>query len=97
MSNRIHKQRKSSSIFKEAFLSKIIVQSKEISIYKNYFKCDFCSYAVSPLDSSQYIEYIRSNCFGYNVLNFIITQLETLSSIYICLETELKNALEKQI
>ncbi len=95
MFNRIRKQRKSSSIFKGAFLSRIITRFKEISICENCFKCDFRSYAVSPLDSIRYIECIRLNRFGYDVLNPTAVQLKALSSIYVCLETELENVFEK--
>ncbi len=97
MFNCIRKQRKSSSVFKRAFLSKVIVRSKEILVYENCFKHSLRFCAVFPLDSIQYIEYIRSNRFKYDILSFITTQLETLSSIYVRLETELKDAFEKQI
>ena len=97
MSNRIRKQRKPSFIFKRAFLLKVIVRSKEISIYKNYFKCDFRFYIVSPLDSSQCIKYIRSNYSRYNILNPTTTQLKTLSSTYVRLKTKLKDTFEKQM
>ena len=97
MFNRICKQRKSSSVFKGTFLSKIIIRSKEMSIYKNCFKHDLRSYAVSPLDSSQYIEYICLNRSRYDILNPTTAQLKTLSSTYVRLEVELKNTFEKQI
>src|SRR6266566_5418464 len=97
MFNRIHKQRKSSSVFKRAFLSKVIVRSKEISIYENCFKRSLRSYAVSPLDSARYMECVRSNRFRCDILSPITAQLKTLSSIYICLETELEDVFEKQI
>ena len=95
MSNRIRKQRKSSSIFKKAFLSKIIVRFKEMSICENCFKCGFCFCIVSPLDFVRYIEYICSNYFRYNILDLIAIQLETLSSIYARLKAELEDAFEK--
>ena len=97
MSNRVCKQRKSSSIFKKALLTKIIVRSKEISICENYFKCGLCFYTVFPLDSIQYIECICSNRFKYDILNLIVIQLETLSLTHICLEMELEDTFEKQI
>ncbi len=84
-------------IFKKVFLSKIIISFKEISIYKNYFKYRFRSYIVSLLDSLQYIEYIRSNRFKYNIINLIVIQLEILSSIYIRFKVKLEDAFEKQI
>ena len=95
MSSCICKQKKSSSIFKKAFLSKVIVRSKEISIYENCFKCNLRSYTVSLLDSTRYIEYVCSNRSRYNVLGPITTQLETLSSTHVCLKTELEDTLEK--
>ncbi len=50
---------------------------------------------MSPLDSLHYIEYIQSNRFNYNVINPIVIQLETLSSIYTYLEAKLKDTFEK--
>jgi len=78
-------------------LSKIIVRSKEIPIYENCFKRRFRSYAVLPLDSSRCIEYIRSNRLRCDVISPTAVQFEALSSIYICLETELEDVLKKQI
>ncbi len=95
ISNRIYKQTKSSSIFKRALLSKVIVRSKEISIYENCFKYGLRFYTVSPLDSIQYVKCVRSNCSGYDILDLITTQLETLSSTHIRLETKLENTFEK--
>src|SRR6266566_3722014 len=89
MSNRIRKQRKPS------FILKVIVRSKEISIYKNYFKRGLRFYAVSPLDSVQYIKCVRLNRFGCDVLDSIVIQLEILSSIHVYLETKLKDTFEK--
>ncbi len=68
MSSRIHKQRKHSFVFKRAFLLKIIVISKEMPICENCFKHGFRSCAISSLDSSRYIEYIRSNRSRYNII-----------------------------
>ncbi len=96
MSNRgICKQRKSSSIFKRAFLSRVIIHSKEIPIYNNYFKCRLRSYIVLLLDSLYYIEYVRPNCSEYNILGLIIIHLKILFSIYIRLKIELKNIFKK--
>ena len=97
MFNCIHKQRKPSSIFKRAFLSKVIAQSKEMPICENWFKRGFRSYVVSPLDSIRCVECVCSNCFGYDVLGPIATQLEALSSTYVRLEMELEDAFEKQM
>ncbi len=72
MFNRIRKQRKSSSVFKRAFLSRVIARFKEMPIYKNCFKYDFRSYAVSPLDSIRCMEYVRSNRSRYNILGLIV-------------------------
>ncbi len=94
ISSCIYKQRKSSSVFKKALLLKVIARSKEISIYKNY---SLRFYTVFPLDSTQCIKYIRSNCSGYNILSPIVIQLKVLSSTYICLEIELEDAFERQI
>ena len=68
-----------------------------MSIYKNCFKYNLRSYTVSPLDSIRSIKYIRSNRSKYDILGPIAIQLKALSSIYIRLETELKDAFEKQI
>src|SRR6266566_9697285 len=95
MSSRIRKQRKSSSVFKRALLLKIIVRSKEMPIYKNYLKHGLRFYTVSLLDSTWYIEYVRSNRSKCNILGPITIQLEALSSIYTRLEAKLKNAFEK--
>ncbi len=97
MSSCIHKQRKSSSIFKKTFLSKVIVQSKEMPIYENCFKHGLRFYTVSPLDSARYIKCVRSNRSRYDVLNLTTVQLEALSSTHICLETKLEDVLEKQM
>ncbi len=97
MSNRIRKQRKPSSIFKKAFLSKVIVQSKEIPICENCFKRGLRSYAVSPLDFARCIEYVRLNRSGYDILSSTTIQLETLFSTHIHLETELEDTFEKQM
>src|SRR6266566_1660395 len=97
MFNRIRKQRKSSSIFKRAFLSRIIVRSKKISIYKNCFKYGFRSYMVSLLDSIQYMKYVHLNRFKNDILDLTATQLKTLSSIYICLKVKLEDIFKKQI
>ncbi len=64
-------------------------------IYENYFKRSLRSYTVSPLDSMWYIEYIRSNRSGYDVLSPTAVQLKTLSSIHIRLKVELKDTFEK--
>ncbi len=85
------------SIFKGAFLLKIIVRSKGILICENYFKRSLYFCTVSLLDSTRCMEYIRSNCFKYDVLGPIVIQLETLSSIYICLKTELEDTFKKQM
>ena len=97
MFNRICKQRKSLSIFKKALLSKVNVRSKEMPIYENCFKHSLRSYAVSPLDSTRCVKYVRSNRFRCDVLGFIAAQLKALSSIYVCLEAELEDTFEKQI
>ncbi len=97
MSNCIRKQRKSLSIFKRTFLLKVIARFKEMLIYKNCFKCSFHFCTVSPLDSMRYIECIRLNRSRYDVLSPTVIQLETLSSIYIYLETELEDIFEKQM
>ncbi len=97
MSNRIRKQRKSSSVFKRAFLSRVIVRSKEMSIYKNCFKYNLRSYTVSPLDSIRSIKYIRSNRSKYDILGPIAIQLKALSSIYVRLEAELEDIFKKQM
>ncbi len=66
-----------------------------MSIYENCFKYGLRFCAVSPLDSTWYIEYICSNRSRYNVLDPSTTQLKALSSIHTRLETKLENALEK--
>ncbi len=95
ISNYIYKQRKSSSVFKRAFLLKIIVRSKEMSIYKNCFKCSLRFYTVFLLDSTRCMEYVRLNRFKYDVLGLIVVQLEILSLIHIHLEAELEDVFEK--
>ncbi len=97
MFNRIRKQKKSSSIFKKTFLSKVIIRSKEISIYENYFERDFRFYIISPLDSMQYMKYVRSSRSKYDILKPTTIQLETLSSTYVRLKIELKDAFKKQM
>ncbi len=97
MSSRIRKQRKSSSVFKGALLSKVIVRSKEMPICENCFKCGLRFCAVSSLDSVWCAECVRSNRFGCDVLGLTAAQLEVLSSIYVCLEAELEDVFEKQM
>ncbi len=50
---------------------------------------------VSLLDSVRCVKYIRSNRFGYDILDSTTVQLEVLSSIYIRLETELEDVFKK--
>ncbi len=50
-----------------------------------------------PLDSSHYIECIRSNRFRYNIIGPTATQFKMLFSIYIRLEIKLEDTLKKQI
>ncbi len=50
----------------------------------------------SSLDSVKYIEYVRLNRSGYDVLDFTAAQLETLSSIYTKLEIELEDTLKSR-
>ncbi len=95
MSSCIRKQRKSSSMFKGALLSKVIVRSEEISICENCFKRGFRFYMVSLLDSVRYMKYVCSNRSRCDVLGLTVAQLEALSSIYVRLEAELEDAFEK--
>ncbi len=93
----IRKSKRHSFMFKRAFLSKIIIKFKEIPICENCFKRGFCSYAMSPLDSSRYVEYVQLNRSRCNVIDPTTAQFKTLSSIYVCLEAELEDAFKKQI
>ena len=76
-------------------MSRVIVRSKEMPIYENCFKRGFRFYVVSPLNSTWYIECVRLNRFGYDVLGPIAVQLEALFSIYVRLEVELKDVFKK--
>ena len=76
-------------------MSRIIARSKEMPIYENCFKRGFRFYVVSPLDSTQYMECIRSNRSRCDVLDPIAVQLEVLSSIHVRLEAELEDAFKK--
>jgi len=95
ISNRIYKQRKSSSVFKKTFLLRVIVRSKEMLICENCFKYDLRFYIVSPLDSARCIECIRLNYSKCDILGFIATQLKVLSSTYVYLKAKLEDTFEK--
>ncbi len=91
----MHIVSRSQGLPKTLTLSRVIVRSKEIPIYENCFKRGLRSCTVSPLDSARCMECVRSNRSEYNILGPIATQLETLSSTYVCLEEELEDAFER--
>ncbi len=101
MSNRIIKQRKTSS--KQSLARKIHLlhslssDPSEIPSYNHYVRLRFPSYEVSPLDSSRYVEYIRKNRSNYNVLDVSSKQLLTISTQHLHTEAELEEAKERII
>ncbi len=99
MSNRINKQRKTSSeqslTHKIHLLYSLFSNLSEMPFYNHYIRLEFPLYEISPLDSSRCIEYIRKNRSNYNVLDISSKQLLVISTQHLYTEAELEKAEER--
>ena len=99
ISSCINKQRKTS--FKQSLTRKIhLLRSlssnpSEMPSYNHYVQLGFPSYKMSPLDSSRYIEYIRKNCLGCNVLGVSSKHFLAILAQHLRIEAELEKAKER--
>ncbi len=101
MSNRINKQRKTSSeqslARKIHLLRSLSLDLSEISSYNHYIRLGFSIYEVSLLDSSYCIEYVRKNRSGCNILSVLSKQLLAISIQYLHVEAELEEVKERVV
>jgi len=98
MSNRINKQRKTSSeqslARKIHLLRSLSSDLSEMPFYNHCVQLKFLLYKMSPLDSFCCIECIRKNRSNYNILDITSKQLLTISAQHLYIKAELEEAEE---